>query len=95
MFNMIIGEYFLRGGLNTTESLKVFHCAPVSPTAAGHSGEMFVGVTGVQVAWKMNEAELDRLHANLSDHGQYEWPVRGVGPVYVQSQSIILVTVVA
>ena len=50
MFNMIIGEYFLRGGLNTTESLKVFHCAPVSPTAAGHSGEMFVGVTGVQVA---------------------------------------------
>jgi len=30
MFNMIIGEYFVREGLNTTESPKVFHCAPVS-----------------------------------------------------------------
>ena len=29
---MIIGEYFLRDGLNTIESPKVFHCAPVSPT---------------------------------------------------------------
>jgi len=28
---MIIGEYFLRDGLSTTESPKVFHCAPVSP----------------------------------------------------------------
>ena len=32
MFNMIIGEYFLSDGLNTTESPKVFHCAPVSPS---------------------------------------------------------------
>jgi len=32
MFNMIIGEYFLSDGLNTTESPKVFHCTPVSPT---------------------------------------------------------------
>jgi len=31
MFNMIIGEYFLRDGLNSAESPKVFHCAPVSP----------------------------------------------------------------
>jgi len=32
MFNRIIGEYFLRYGLNTTESPKVFHRAPFSPT---------------------------------------------------------------
>ena len=37
MFNMIIGEYFLRDGLNTAESPKVFHCAPVSPTLLTYS----------------------------------------------------------
>ena len=41
MFNMIIGEYFLRDGLNTTESPKVFHCAPVSPTSGHYRGRRY------------------------------------------------------
>ena len=31
MFKGIIGKYFLRDGLSTTESPKVFHCTLVDP----------------------------------------------------------------
>jgi len=40
MLNMIIGEYFLQDGLNTTESPKVFHCAPVSRSRARPQSEL-------------------------------------------------------